>query len=121
MLFCILIELKKVLLFVLARWFPISRSKTSDPATPRQTSADQEVFNVRQFLLDYQKQKELAEGIGIEEDFTEDPGTGFIMSQRVRQLSASPHTVHLSRRPLSLQKPLLPPSVRTKKTSVVPM
>uniref|UniRef100_A0A3Q2ZXZ7 TELO2-interacting protein 1 homolog n=1 Tax=Kryptolebias marmoratus TaxID=37003 RepID=A0A3Q2ZXZ7_KRYMA len=36
------------------------------------TSTEEEEFDVRQFLLDYRKQKELAEGIGIEVEETED-------------------------------------------------
>lgn len=56
------------------RWFPSSHSKTSESASRKQTSSEQEVFNISQFLLDYRKQKELAEGIGIEEDDTEDIG-----------------------------------------------
>ena len=53
------------------RWFP---RESRESARPKQTSTVQEVLNIRQFLLDYQKQKELAEGIGIEEDDTEDLG-----------------------------------------------
>lgn len=59
-------------LFTLERWFPSS-------ARPRSTgsgtiSTQKEVLDIRQFLLDYYKQKELAEGIGIEEDDSEDLG-----------------------------------------------
>ena len=56
------------------RWFPTSPNKTNESARPKQTSSNQEVLNICQFLLDYLKQKELAEGIGIEEDDTEDLG-----------------------------------------------
>lgn len=48
--------------------------RTSESVRSKQTSAHKEVFDIRQFLLDYGKQKELAEGIGIEEDDTEDLG-----------------------------------------------
>ncbi|XP_049436884.1 TELO2-interacting protein 1 homolog [Epinephelus fuscoguttatus] len=68
-LFCSVLH---ALMKALARWFPSSCGRTSESARPKQTSPDKEVFNVRQFLLDHRKQKELAEGIGIEEDDTED-------------------------------------------------
>ncbi|XP_067447589.1 TELO2-interacting protein 1 homolog [Thunnus thynnus] len=68
-LFCSVLH---ALVKALVRWFPASCSKTSESARPKQTSTDQEVLNICQFLLDYRKQKELAEGIGIEEDDTED-------------------------------------------------
>ncbi|XP_076015467.1 TELO2-interacting protein 1 homolog [Genypterus blacodes] len=54
----------------LVRWFPSTCSRTDE--THKQTCSDLKDFNIRQFLLDYRKQKELAEGIGIEEDDTED-------------------------------------------------
>lgn len=60
--------------FSLARWFPSTCNRSSETAGSRQTSNHQELLNIRQFLQDYQKQKELAEGIGIEEDGTEDLG-----------------------------------------------
>ncbi|KAM3872194.1 TELO2-interacting protein 1 homolog [Diretmus argenteus] len=69
-LFCSVLH---ALMMALARWFPSGRGNTGESARPRKTSTDQEVFDIRQFLLDYQRQKELAEGIGIEEDNTEDP------------------------------------------------
>lgn len=50
----------------LARWFPSSRTRES--ARPKQTTPPKEDFDIRQFLLDLRKQKELAEGIGIEDD-----------------------------------------------------
>ncbi|KAM9341814.1 TELO2-interacting protein 1 homolog [Pholidichthys leucotaenia] len=56
----------------LARWFPSTCSRTSQSHSSKQTSTGEEDFDVRQFLLDYRKQKELAEGIGIEDDDTED-------------------------------------------------
>ncbi|KAM7404304.1 hypothetical protein PAMP_011666 [Pampus punctatissimus] len=68
-LFCSVLH---ALVKALARWFPASCSNTTKSARHKQTSADQEVLNISQFLLDYRKQKELAEGIGIEEDDTED-------------------------------------------------
>ncbi|XP_071767251.2 TELO2-interacting protein 1 homolog [Centroberyx gerrardi] len=69
-LFCSVLH---ALMKALARWFPSSPDKSGESAGPRKSSTDQEVFNVRQFLLDYRKQKELAEGIGVEEDDTDDP------------------------------------------------
>ncbi|XP_019718553.1 TELO2-interacting protein 1 homolog [Hippocampus comes] len=60
------------LMKALARWFPLTSSKTKESARSKRTLAGQEVFNIRQFLLDYRKQKELAEGIGIEEDDPQD-------------------------------------------------
>ncbi|KAM9350375.1 TELO2-interacting protein 1 homolog [Symphorus nematophorus] len=68
-LFCSVLH---ALMKALARWFPSSCGRTSESAGPKQTSSHKEVLNIRQFLLDYRKQKELAEGIGIEEDDTED-------------------------------------------------
>uniref|UniRef100_A0A8P4GI22 TELO2-interacting protein 1 homolog n=1 Tax=Dicentrarchus labrax TaxID=13489 RepID=A0A8P4GI22_DICLA len=68
-LFCSVLH---ALMKALARWFPSSCGKTSKSAGPKQTTVHKEVFNIRQFLLDYRKEKELAEGIGIEEDDTED-------------------------------------------------
>ncbi|XP_040913982.1 TELO2-interacting protein 1 homolog isoform X2 [Toxotes jaculatrix] len=68
-LFCSVLH---VLVKALARWFPSNCNRTSKSPIPKQTSTDQEVLNIRQFLLDYRKQKDLAEGIGIEEDDTED-------------------------------------------------
>ncbi|KAM7410883.1 hypothetical protein PAMA_021041 [Pampus argenteus] len=68
-LFCSVLH---ALVKALARWFPASCSNTTKSARHKQTSTDQEVLNISQFLLDYRKQKELAEGIGIEEDDTED-------------------------------------------------
>lgn len=56
------------LMKALARWFPTSCSGTQSSTCFKQTSSNQEVFSARQFLLDYSKQKELAEGVGIEED-----------------------------------------------------
>uniref|UniRef100_A0A8C1XLF4 TELO2-interacting protein 1 homolog n=1 Tax=Cyprinus carpio TaxID=7962 RepID=A0A8C1XLF4_CYPCA len=53
------------LMKALVRWFPatIGRQKTSSKETQ-----NKECVNLRQFLLDYKKQKELAEGIGVEEE-----------------------------------------------------
>lgn len=63
-----------LLFFPLDRWFPSSCAKNSKSTSTGQTSTHKEVLNIRQFLLDYRKQKELAEGIGIEEDEREDLG-----------------------------------------------
>ncbi|XP_018530805.1 TELO2-interacting protein 1 homolog [Lates calcarifer] len=68
-LFCTVLH---ALMKALVRWFPFSGKRTCESARPKQTSTEQEVLNVCQFLLDYRKQKELAEGIGIEEDNPED-------------------------------------------------
>ncbi|GLD45701.1 TELO2-interacting protein 1 homolog isoform X1 [Lates japonicus] len=68
-LFCSVLH---ALMKALVRWFPFSGKRTCESARPKQTSTDQEVLNICQFLLDYRKQKELAEGIGIEEDNPED-------------------------------------------------
>lgn len=48
--------------------------RTSESSKTEQNPAHKEVFDIRQFLLDQRRQKELAEGIGIEEDDTEDLG-----------------------------------------------
>ncbi|XP_038579303.1 TELO2-interacting protein 1 homolog isoform X1 [Micropterus salmoides] len=66
-LFCSVLH---TLMAALARWFPSSCGRVGESARPKQTSTHKEVLNIRQFLLDYRKQKELAEGIGIEEDDT---------------------------------------------------
>ncbi|XP_049610971.1 TELO2-interacting protein 1 homolog [Syngnathus scovelli] len=68
-LFCSVLH---ALMKALARWFPLTSGKTKESSRSKQTGANQEVFNIRQFLLDYRKQRELAEGIGIEEDDPED-------------------------------------------------
>lgn len=64
-LFCSVLH---ALMKALARWFPSSHCKTTEPCKSSQRSTGLEEFNIGQFLLDYRKQKELAEGIGIEED-----------------------------------------------------
>uniref|UniRef100_A0A3P9D3P8 TELO2 interacting protein 1 n=1 Tax=Maylandia zebra TaxID=106582 RepID=A0A3P9D3P8_9CICH len=68
-LFCSVLH---ALMKALARWFPSTCSRTSKSTSYRQRSSDQEDLSIRQFLLNYCKQKELAEGIGIEDDDTED-------------------------------------------------
>ncbi|KAM6924925.1 TELO2-interacting protein 1 homolog [Xenentodon cancila] len=68
-LFCsVLLALMKAL----ARWFPSTCCRISKSASSENTPAEQQEFNIRKFLLDYQKQKELADGVGIEEDDSED-------------------------------------------------
>ncbi|XP_061913796.1 TELO2-interacting protein 1 homolog isoform X4 [Entelurus aequoreus] len=52
----------------LAKWFPSSCNRTKKSCRSQQNSADQEVFDVRLFLLDYRKQKDLAEGLGMGQD-----------------------------------------------------
>uniref|UniRef100_UPI0037E6FDC3 TELO2-interacting protein 1 homolog n=1 Tax=Semicossyphus pulcher TaxID=241346 RepID=UPI0037E6FDC3 len=64
-LFCSVLH---ALMKALARWFPSSCGKTKESARAKKTSSHEEVFDIHQFMLDYNKQKELAEGIGIEED-----------------------------------------------------
>ncbi|CAJ1055307.1 TELO2-interacting protein 1 homolog isoform X1 [Xyrichtys novacula] len=66
-LFCSVLH---ALMKALARWFPSNRSKTRESARTKQSSSREEILDIRQFMLDYNKQKELAEGIGIEEDVT---------------------------------------------------
>ncbi|XP_029291967.1 TELO2-interacting protein 1 homolog isoform X2 [Cottoperca gobio] len=68
-LFCSVLH---ALMKALARWFPSSCGRTSKSARAQQTFPNDEVLNIRQFLLDHRKQKELAEGIGIEDDDIED-------------------------------------------------
>ncbi|XP_060912827.1 TELO2-interacting protein 1 homolog [Labrus mixtus] len=64
-LFCSVLH---ALMKALARWFPSSCGRTTESAQSKKSSGHEEVFDIRQFILDYSKQKELAEGIGIEED-----------------------------------------------------
>ncbi|XP_024148210.1 TELO2-interacting protein 1 homolog isoform X2 [Oryzias melastigma] len=61
-LFCSLLQ---ALMKALVRWFPAAHSRTNIPA---RSSSEQEEFCIRHFFLEYRKQKELSEGIGIEED-----------------------------------------------------
>ncbi|XP_029579011.1 TELO2-interacting protein 1 homolog isoform X1 [Salmo trutta] len=61
------------LMKALARWFPSSVAGTSDALGTKKVRREQDQLNVRQFLLDYHKQKELAVGIGAEEEGTEHP------------------------------------------------
>nr|XP_046252563.1 TELO2-interacting protein 1 homolog isoform X2 [Scatophagus argus] len=68
-LFCSVLH---ALMKALARWFPSAYVRTSEAARRKESSTHKDVFNIRQFLLDYCKQKELAEGVGIEEDDSED-------------------------------------------------
>ncbi|KAK7884808.1 hypothetical protein WMY93_027931 [Mugilogobius chulae] len=64
-LFCSVLH---ALMKALARWFPSSRCTAREPSKSENRTKDQEEFNIGQFLLDYRKQKKLAEGIGIEND-----------------------------------------------------
>ncbi|KAK2886169.1 hypothetical protein Q8A67_017006 [Cirrhinus molitorella] len=57
------------LMKALVRWFPAS---TGCQKTPSKETQNKECVNLRQFLLDYKKQKELAEGIGVEEEDPKD-------------------------------------------------
>uniref|UniRef100_A0A8C6UUF7 TELO2 interacting protein 1 n=1 Tax=Neogobius melanostomus TaxID=47308 RepID=A0A8C6UUF7_9GOBI len=62
-LFCSVLH---ALMKALARWF--SPGHIREPSKSNHRTANQEAFDIGQFLLDYSKQKELAEGIGIEDD-----------------------------------------------------
>uniref|UniRef100_A0A8C1HUF6 TELO2-interacting protein 1 homolog n=1 Tax=Cyprinus carpio carpio TaxID=630221 RepID=A0A8C1HUF6_CYPCA len=53
------------LMKALVRWFPATLGHQK---TPSKETQNKECVNLRQFLLDYKKQKELAEGIGVEEE-----------------------------------------------------
>uniref|UniRef100_A0A3P9K4J8 TELO2-interacting protein 1 homolog n=1 Tax=Oryzias latipes TaxID=8090 RepID=A0A3P9K4J8_ORYLA len=64
-LFCSVLH---ALMKALVRWFPATRSRTNVSARSKRASSEQKDVCIRQFLLEYRKQKELAEGIGIEED-----------------------------------------------------
>lgn len=68
-LFCSVLH---ALMKALARWFPSTCCTTSKSDRPKQTSTHKKVLDIRQFLLDQRKEKELAEGIGIEDDNMED-------------------------------------------------
>nr|XP_040048721.1 TELO2-interacting protein 1 homolog isoform X2 [Gasterosteus aculeatus aculeatus] len=68
-LFCSVLH---ALMKALARWFPSSRAKTRESAGSKHTSSPEDVLDIRHYLLDLRKQKELAEGVGIEEDDAED-------------------------------------------------
>ncbi|XP_054904574.1 TELO2-interacting protein 1 homolog [Poeciliopsis prolifica] len=59
------------LMKALASWFPPSCCRTNKPPSSR-SSAELEDFDICQFLLDYQKQKELAEGITTEAEEMDD-------------------------------------------------
>lgn len=71
--------------FLLARWFPSSCERTSKSSRSKQSSTQKEVLNIRQFLLDQRKQKELAEGIGIEDD-TDDLGNSKIRMRAKQEM-----------------------------------
>lgn len=66
-LFCSVLH---ALMKALARWFPSSHGQARASTRTKRSSDHGEVFDIRQFMLDYSKQKELAEGIGAEEDAT---------------------------------------------------
>ncbi|TRY98556.1 hypothetical protein DNTS_005267 [Danionella cerebrum] len=53
------------LMKALVRWFPTS---TGHQKSPGEETKKESCVSLRQFLLDYQKQKDLAEGIGVEEE-----------------------------------------------------
>lgn len=56
------------LLKALARWFPSTREGIVEPNRNKMSSQAQGVLDVRQFLQDYQRQKQLAEGTWMEEE-----------------------------------------------------
>ncbi|CAI5644005.1 unnamed protein product [Oreochromis niloticus] len=85
------------LMKALARWFPSTCSRTSTSASSRQSSSDQEDLSIRQFLLNYRKQKELAESIGIEDDDTEDRGVSSLRGCVLSFLS-----LHATDRPMGM-------------------
>ncbi|XP_067301617.1 TELO2-interacting protein 1 homolog [Pseudorasbora parva] len=60
--FCSVLHL---LMKALVRWFPTTMGHQKPSSKETQ---NKECVNLRQFLLDYKKQKELAEGIGVEEE-----------------------------------------------------
>ncbi|KAG1926751.1 TELO2-interacting protein 1 homolog isoform X2 [Pimephales promelas] len=60
--FCSVLHL---LMKALVRWFPATMGHQKPSSKETQSK---ECVNLRQFLLDYKKQKELAEGIGVEEE-----------------------------------------------------
>ncbi|XDV46511.1 hypothetical protein PO909_014397 [Leuciscus waleckii] len=60
--FCSVLHL---LMKALVRWFPATMGHQKPSSKDTQ---NKECVNLRQFLLDYKKQKELAEGIGVEEE-----------------------------------------------------
>lgn len=51
--------------FATVRWFPATMGHQKPSSKDTQ---NKECVNLRQFLLDYKKQKELAEGIGVDEE-----------------------------------------------------
>uniref|UniRef100_A0A672NCW7 TELO2 interacting protein 1 n=1 Tax=Sinocyclocheilus grahami TaxID=75366 RepID=A0A672NCW7_SINGR len=59
------------LMKALVRWFPATMGRQK---TPSKETQNKECVNLRQFLLDYKKQKELAEGIKVEEEDPNDLG-----------------------------------------------
>uniref|UniRef100_A0AAY5KNY9 TELO2 interacting protein 1 n=1 Tax=Esox lucius TaxID=8010 RepID=A0AAY5KNY9_ESOLU len=62
------------LMKALARWFPSGIRITNENNKAKKVWCEQDQLNVHQFLLDFHKQMELAEGIGVEEDVgTENP------------------------------------------------
>lgn len=57
------------------RWFPSRNVKNKESAGLHKNSTDKGLLDIRKFLQEYRKEKNLAEGIGIEEDNTEDLGS----------------------------------------------
>ncbi|MBN3322625.1 TTI1 protein, partial [Atractosteus spatula] len=66
LMFCtVLLSLMKAI----ARWFPAKGGgEHTGPASEKEAADREDVFDARQFLLDYRRQKELAEGNGGEEE-----------------------------------------------------
>lgn len=57
-----------------ARWFPTAGATASQSPATERNFRGQDAFDIRQFLLDQRRQKELDRGIGIEEEMTENLG-----------------------------------------------
>ncbi|KAI5609229.1 TELO2-interacting protein 1-like [Silurus asotus] len=56
------------LMKALVRWFNTSAANRRKTSIARGNTQTSEALNLHQFLLDYRKQKDLAEGIGVEEE-----------------------------------------------------
>lgn len=54
--------------FTAVRWFSTSTPEHRQTSIASTHTPTPEILKLRQFLLDYRKQKELAEGIGAEEE-----------------------------------------------------
>uniref|UniRef100_A0A3P8UTC6 TELO2 interacting protein 1 n=1 Tax=Cynoglossus semilaevis TaxID=244447 RepID=A0A3P8UTC6_CYNSE len=68
-LFCSVLH---ALMKAVGEWFPSRNVKNKESAGLHKNSTDKGLLDIRKFLQEYRKEKNLAEGIGIEEDNTED-------------------------------------------------